>query len=170
MAFVIVPFANGHLKENFDCGEAAHNLYLDRQSRQDIRRHYAAMFVAVQKLTNRILGFYTLSSASVKLALLPEPLRKKLPKCPDVPAVRLGRLAVDKSMQKQGIGEGLLADAVIRSLRSVPSWAVLVVDAKDEKASVFYRKFGFMELLDDRKHLYSFRQNLEKRILEAKEK
>jgi hypothetical protein len=43
MAFVIVPFADDHLKEDFDCGKPALNLYLERQSSQDIRRHYALL-------------------------------------------------------------------------------------------------------------------------------
>jgi predicted GNAT family N-acyltransferase len=101
------------------------------------------------------------------LALLPDSLQKKLPKYPDIPAVRLGRLAVDKSMQGQGIAGKLLADAVIRSLKSVPAWVALVVDAKDENACAFYSRFGFVALLDDPKHLYSFRQDLEKRFFEA---
>jgi len=168
MAFVIVPFAGDrHVREGFDCEVPAFNLYLERQSGQDMRRHYATMFVAVQELTNQIIGFYTLSSASVSLALLPDSLQKKLPKYTDVPAVRLGRLAVDKSAQGRGIGKELLADAVIRSLQSVVAWAALVVDAKDEKACAFYRRFGFVDLLDDPKHLYSFRQDLEKRFFET---
>ena len=167
MAFVIALFAGSHVKEGFDCGEPALNLYLERQSSQDIRRHYATMFVAVQKATKRIIGFYTLSNATVGLMLLPESLQKKLPKYPAIPAIRIGRLAVDKSMQGQGIAGELLADAVIRSLQSVPAWAALVVDAKNEKACAFYSKFGFTALQDDPKHLYSFRQDLEKRFFEA---
>jgi ribosomal protein S18 acetylase RimI-like enzyme len=168
MAFVIALFADSHVKEGFDCGEPALNLYLERQSGQDMRRHYATMFVAAQEATKRIIGFYTLSSASVGLMLLPDSFRKKLPKYPAIPAIRIGRLAVDKSMQGQGLGGELLADAVIRSLQSVPAWAALVVDAKNEKACAFYSKFGFVALQDDSKHLYSFRQDLEKRFFEAR--
>ena len=167
MTFVIVPFADECVKENFACGDHSLNLYLERYAGQDIRRHYATMFVAVEKSTNQLIGFYTLSNASVKLTLSPDSFAKNLPKYPDIPAVRLGRLAVDKSMQGQGIGKELLADAVIRSLRSIPAWAVMIVDAKDEKAYAFYNKYGFEELLDDAKHLYSFRQDLEKRLFEA---
>jgi GNAT superfamily N-acetyltransferase len=167
MDFVIVQYNDSHVNENFDCGEPALNLYFERYSGQDIRRHYATMFVAVRESTKQIIGFYTLSSASIKLSLLRSSLQKKLPKYPDIPAIRLGRLAVDKSMQGQGIGGELLADAVIRSLHSVAAWAALVVDAKDERACDFYNKYGFLALPDDPKHLYSFRHDLEKRFFEA---
>jgi ribosomal protein S18 acetylase RimI-like enzyme len=70
-------------------------------------------------------------------------LASRLPRT--VPAVRLGRLAVDISVQGQGLGEHLLIDAMRRTrevLRHI-GVNVLLVDAKDEKAAAFYRKYGF---------------------------
>jgi predicted N-acetyltransferase YhbS len=78
-----------------------------------------------------------------------------------VPAVLLGRLAVDKAMQRQGLGTELMANAIFRSLNNSSGWAMMVVDAKNDKACSFYRKFGFDSLADNPRHLYVSRKELE---------
>ena len=65
---------------------------------------------------------------------------------PTVPAVRMGRLAVDQAFQGQGLGGALLADALTRAARSEIAAFALVVDAKDEAATAFYRHHGFISL------------------------
>ena len=95
-----------------------------------------------------IAGFYTLSAHLLKLGDLPAEIGKKLPKYPDLPTTLLGRLAVSLDFRGQGLGEFLLLDALRRALagsRQVASAAV-VVDAKDEKASAFYRHYDFISL------------------------
>lgn len=59
----------------------------------------------------------------------------------------MGRLAVDQAFKGQGLGGALLADALDRAARSEIAF-VLVADAKDEAAAVFYRHHGFMALPD----------------------
>lgn len=84
---------------------------------------------------------------------LPEDLVRKLPR--KIPGIRLGRLAVDRSVQGQGLGEHLLMDAIERSRRVLEHVGVhaLFVDAKDERAAAFYRKYGFRPLPTDRLRL-----------------
>ncbi|MDR2175347.1 MAG: GNAT family N-acetyltransferase [Synergistaceae bacterium] len=166
MTFTIVPYGERHGKkgcgkEGFDCGNPALNLYLARYAGQDVRRHYAALFAAVRNDTDRIIGYYALSNASVRLRDVHEGLRRRLPKYPEIPAIRLGRLAVDKSVQRQGIGAELLGDAILRSLTNVAAWSVMAVDAKDEKARSFYLRFGFDSIEGDNMRLYAMRQDLE---------
>jgi len=169
MDFVIVSPENLHVKDGFDCGVSELNQYLFRQAGQDVRRRYAALFVAVENATNRIIGYYTLSNTSVDLNDIPPASRKKLPQYKEVPAIRLGRLAVDITAQGQGIGAQLLADAAIRSVLNVSAWVFMTVDAKDNKACAFYKKFGFAPLLDDERHLCISRQNLEASFIRSKE-
>ena len=71
---------------------------------------------------------------------------RKLPRYPSVPAVRMGRLAVDQAFRGQGLGAALLADALTRIVRSEIAAYALVVDAKDEKAASFYRHHGFLQI------------------------
>jgi predicted N-acetyltransferase YhbS len=74
---------------------------------------------------------------------LPDTLKSKLPRYGQVPAVLLGRLAVDVSAQKRGIGALLLADAVKRAHGSALAWALFLVQAKNTSTADFYRHFGF---------------------------
>ena len=168
MSFKIVPLAPNHTREDFNCGTPELDRYLRQYASQDIRRNLAALFVAVQDETYRVLGYYTLSNASVKRRIVPESPQKRLSKYDDVPAIRLGRLAVDRSVQGLGLGERLLANAVIRGTSNVSAWALMIVDAKDDKACIFYKKFGFESLLDDKRHLYISRRDLEANFLRSK--
>ena len=123
------------------------NRYLQEQATQDIRRRVAACFVALAD-GQRIAGYYTLASASLMLADLPASIGKKLPRYPTVPAVRMGRLAVDQAFAGQGLGGALLADALDCAARSEIAAFALTVDAKDEAAGAFYRHHGFIALPD----------------------
>ena len=169
MSFVIVSYDNSLVKSGFDCGIAELNQYLFRQAGQDTRKYYAAIFVAVEIATNRIIGYYTLSNTSVNLDAVPPLLRKKLPKYKEVPAIHLGRLAVDITAQGKSVGAQLLADAAIRSVLNVSAWVFMTVDAKDYRVCTFYKKFGFESLLDDERHLYISRQDLEANFIRSKE-
>jgi GNAT superfamily N-acetyltransferase len=104
----------------------------------------ARVFVAVGEAPERIAGYYSLSAASLEKAELPPALAKRLPHYP-VPAVVLGRLAVDRSWQKCGLGETLLLDAMRRTLMASAAIAVyaMIVDAKHEAARGFYERYGF---------------------------
>src|SRR5438105_902499 len=101
----------------FSSGSEPLDNYFRRQVTQDMRRRVTACFVALN-IEQRIAGYYTLASASVLLSDLPDPIQKKLPRYSSVPAVRMGRLAVDQCFQRQGLGGALLADALDRAARS----------------------------------------------------
>jgi ribosomal protein S18 acetylase RimI-like enzyme len=134
-----------HDRIAFNCGSEPLNRYLREHITQDIRRRVATCFVALAD-GNRIAGYYTLASASLLLAGLPANICKKLPRYPTVPAVRMGRLAVDHAFKGQGLGGALLADALGRAARSEIAVYALIVDAKDEVAVAFYRYHGFIAL------------------------
>ena len=145
--FCAAPLDAGHDRAAFDSGSAQLDRYFREHVTQDVRRRVAVCFVALTD-ERRIAGFYTLASASFLLADLPASLGKKLPRYPTVPAVRLGRLAVDQMFKGQGLGGALLADALDRAARSEIAAYALLVDAKDESAAAFYRHHGFIPLPD----------------------
>ncbi|WP_341686711.1 GNAT family N-acetyltransferase [Limnohabitans sp.] len=134
-------------RSGFECGVAPLDRYFRTQVSQDIKRRVTACFVATDAL-GQIAGYYTLASASVLLADLPETLAKKLPRYPSVPAVRMGRLAVDQSFKGEGLGAALLADALRRAVTAEIAAYAFVVDAKDEAAASFYAHHGFIALPD----------------------
>lgn len=136
-----------HDRSAFDCESEPLNRYLQQQATQDVRRRFASCFVAVTD-DDGIAGYYTLASSSVSLIDLPADTRKRLPRYPTVPAVRMGRLAVDRRFKRIGLGAALLADALMRAARSEIAAHALIVDAKDEAALAFYRHHGFIALPD----------------------
>lgn len=144
--FLLAPLDGAHDRAAFNSDSELLNRYLREQVTQDIRRRVASCFVALADV-HRIAGYYTLASASLLLADLPASTGKKLPRYPTVPAVRMGRLAVDQAFKGQGLGGALLADALDRAARSEIAAFALIVDAKEE-ATAFYRHHGFIALPD----------------------
>lgn len=135
-----------HKKNLFVCEENSLEVYLKKQAGQDIKRKVAACFI-LEGEENTIKGYYTLSADSVDRTLIPEHLQKKLP-YKNLPVTLLGRLARDSHYTGQGIGELLLADALMRAYlasSAVGAWAV-VTDPINEKAKAFYESFGFVSL------------------------
>ena len=120
--------------------------YLHKQAGQDSRKRAAVPFIATTD--GQIAGYYTLSQYAIAVDAVPNEVAKKLPKYPMVSVTLLGRLAVSTEFRGQGLGEILLMDALHRSLESSKQVASagVVVDAKDEPAAAFYRKYGFIEL------------------------
>lgn len=146
----IQPFTGRHDRSAFESGSAQLDAWLRQTAQQHQRRGISKTFVAVaDDAPSRILGFYALTACEVLTEELPPDLAKKLPR--KIPGIRLGRLAVDRSMQGQGLGELLLADAIQRAGRVLEHLGVhaLFVDAKDEQAAAFYRKYSFRPLPSD---------------------
>jgi GNAT superfamily N-acetyltransferase len=110
----------------------------------------AKTFLAIDDADNKnILGFYSLTSASVDYARTPGIIRRGLARH-DVPGFRLARLAVDRKQQGQGIGGQLLLAAGRRCLMAAAEvgGVVLVIDAKNERVAGWYAGYGAVPLLD----------------------
>lgn len=145
--FVIEPLAATHKRADFTCGDDRIDRYFRETVSQDLKRNYATCFVARDVATNRIAGFYTLSSSNVPLTEVPEPLAKKLPRYPTVPAVLIGWLGRHSDYAGQGLGEALLFDA-IRMVATAPIGAhAIFADAINDKAAAFYEAYGFTPLI-----------------------
>lgn len=142
--FAIRALADTDARTAFACGSHVLERYFREQVTQDIRRRIAACFVAVELASQRIAGFYTLATSSIPLADLPPQIARKLPRYPLVPAVHLGRLAVDSTFKGRGLGGALVLDALARSLKSEIAAYAMLVDPKDEAAAAFYRHHGFI--------------------------
>ena len=149
----ILPLDPERERSGFHCGVEALDRYFREGVTQDIRRRVTSCLVALDE-QNRISGLYTLAATSVLLADLPEAIARKLPRGPTVPAIRMGRLAVDKAERGKGLGAALLADALSRSMGSEIAGFALVVDAKDDKAAAFYLHHGFIPFADQPRTLF----------------
>jgi GNAT superfamily N-acetyltransferase len=137
-----------HEVKDFQCGEAALDMWLQQTARQHQANSISQTFVLVADGTpDVILGFYALTLRGLtSIDELPPEIAKRLPR--KVPGITLGRLAVKESEQGKNYGEELLVDAMIRARnasKGVGGWG-LFVDAKDVQAAAFYQKYGFTPL------------------------
>ena len=151
--FSVVPLDPGADRSGFECGVEPLDRYFKTQVGQDIKRRLTACFTALDG-NARVAGYYTLASASILLTDLPDNLAKKLPRYPNLPAVRMGRLAVDQGFKGMGLGAALLADALRRAASADIAAYAFVVDAKDESAAAFYAHHGFCATVENPLFLY----------------
>lgn len=138
----IEKLARSHAVDIFDCGAEVLDIYLKRFALGNQSAGAAQTYVAIAG--DRVVGYYSLTSASVEHAVSPERLRKGLARHP-VPVILLARLAVDRTWQGRGLGAALLLDALHRILAAADIVGVraVMVHAKDEAARRFYEHFDF---------------------------
>ena len=144
MAVVIEALAKHHDRAGFTSGQPDLDDWFRRRAGQDERRNVARVFVAVDDDLG-VAGFYSLGAFTLALDTRPDDVARKLPRYDAIPAALIGRLARDERARGRGIGDLLLADAILRILGAGRALAVfaIVVDAKDERAAGFYAAFGF---------------------------
>jgi len=102
---------------------------------------------------DQVLGYYALTPGSVTRGELPERHAQGMPAHP-IGVILLARLAVDRSVQGQGYGRALLADAAIRTLQAADlvGARAMLVHARDEQAASFYERHGFTRSRSDDLH------------------
>ena len=152
-------------RQNFSCGSPELDAYLHRQAGQDMARGFATVVLARPFDDSAgILGYYAFSAASVPIVSLPKETAGKMPRYRNVPAILLRRLAVALPKQNRRIGSLLLFDALKRACSSEIAWAIFMVDAKNERAVVFYEKFGFLRFHHAAHSLWITRKQVESLI------
>ena len=144
-----------HNREGFDCGNPELNDYLRHTARQHTDKGLSRTEVLVDdEAPDDILGYVTVGLAEVITDTLPPRYAKKYPA--KAHGVKLARLAVAQSRQREGLGALMMIHAIRRALQVADSAGIigLFVDAKDEAASRYYRRFGFLPLPDDPHKLF----------------
>ena len=146
----LLPLTGHHDRLGFDCDRPELNDWLRQVARQHQDKGLSKTFVAVrEEQPAKVCGYYALTLAELESSHLPEAWRKKLPR--RIPGVRLGRLAVDRAYQGKGLGELMLVDALHRAQRiyTDAGGIGMFVDAIDEVAAGYYRRFGFESAPDN---------------------
>ncbi len=154
--YLTTPIEASDVDAGFRCGKHSLDDYFARHALQNDRDGLGRTYVLRRrgkhdKTLPLILGYYTLSMAQVASAIAAKAMTKKLPRYP-MPAVLIGRLAVDSRAQGKRFGERLLIDALHKSMDASEIVACLgvMVDAKDEDAERFYRLYGFVVVEDEK--------------------
>jgi len=135
------PLRHGDGLDRLDCGIRVFDDWLKNAALGNEEKGASRTFVLSVRGT--VIAYYTLSAAQIDRAAAIGRARRNMPD--PVPAVRLGRLAVDRRYQGQGLGSDLLGDAVTRIVRAaeIIGIRVILLDAISERAAEFYRRRGF---------------------------
>jgi GNAT superfamily N-acetyltransferase len=141
--FVIEKLARDHDLSRFDCGKEALSLWLKRFAWINFQNDSARVYVAHRR-DQVVVGYHALTAGSVSRAEAPERVGRGLAAHP-IGVVVLGRLAVDRVQQGQGLGTSLLQDALLRAEQAAETVGVraVLVHAIDAAARSFYLRFGF---------------------------
>jgi GNAT superfamily N-acetyltransferase len=150
LKFIFEKLSRDFVRADFDCGVESLNDFLKRYALQNLKKNVDVTIVAVSEDNpKKILGYYSVSMAQVNFENLPADLAKRIPRYP-VPAMRIGRLAVDRAAQGAGLGGELLRHVLYRAvdLSKEVGTCIVLVDALDENAKRFYERYGFVSLVD----------------------
>ncbi|MBU2774330.1 N-acetyltransferase [Acidithiobacillus ferrooxidans] len=146
MAFAVAPLCKQHRRDTFRCGEEALDRWLAEYAVQQQDKGLSRTFVLLDEDRPDILaGFYSLTADALSPDTFPEAFSRRYPGQYPIPAIRLVRLARNIVLKGQDVGELLLVDALSRmvSASDQVGVAVIVVDAKSDRAKSFYEKYGF---------------------------
>ena len=137
------PLGVDHLLDDLGCGQASLNDWLVRHARQAQTSGSAKTFVVADG--RRVAGYFSLAVGQVDSIEAPERIRKGMGQYP-IPVVLLARLAVDRAYEGQGIGVGMLQDAIRRTLLIAEQAGIraMLTHPIDADADAFYRRFGFV--------------------------
>ncbi len=135
-----------HDLTQFQSGEAALDGWLRQRALSNLELGASRTYVVSPVGSDVVVGFYSLSMGQVLALDVPGAMRRNMPN--NIPAVILGRLAVDEKWQGKGIARGLLADVIKRSLRASSEIAtrLVIVHAISTRAEMFYLHHGFVRL------------------------
>jgi GNAT superfamily N-acetyltransferase len=135
------PLSPGHEIDAFDSGVGALDAWLKTRARANEAAGASRSFVMCEN--RRVVGYYSLAAASILHRQATGKVRRNMPE--PVPAVLIGRLALDKAWQGKGHGTGLLQDAVLRVAGAAETVGVraILVHAMSKDAKTFYERFGF---------------------------
>ena len=108
------PINESHQLDSFESGEGALDYWLKRRA-LDNDYHNASRTFVVHPGDNTVIAYYCLATGSVTTQSAPGKIKRNMPN--PIPVMVLGRLAVDQAWHGQGIGRGLLKDAVLRTVK-----------------------------------------------------
>jgi predicted N-acetyltransferase YhbS len=159
------PLRGKHDFGDFSCGEDSLDVWLHRYSRHAEASRSARVYVTTDG--RQVAGYYALTVGQVEHAEATARLLKGQPAEASVPIVLLGRLAVDRRHQHNGLGRSLLHDALLRCADASKAVGIraLIVHSHPE-AGPFYERFGFERSPTDPSHLALLVTDLEKLLAE----
>ena len=139
--------------------------WLQSKARLNEAKGGARTYVACDD--DRVAGFYSLAASAIEKGRLSSRASRNTPE--PVPVILLGQLAVDSAYQGRQLGSDLLVDAArrARAAAEIIGARAIVVQAIDEQATTFYRRFGFRPFSDREPLMLILRMSELDALLEA---
>jgi predicted N-acetyltransferase YhbS len=136
-------------RTHFSCGDPDCDDYLRRYAGQNQFEHRISTTLVIVE-EEQVVGYAAFSIAALSRDDLPPEARQGLPAYP-LPALRLGRLAVDARFQGVGLGSKLVAAVlgIALRLRSELGCSAVLVDALPSSVG-FYERLGFERIAAER--------------------
>jgi GNAT superfamily N-acetyltransferase len=131
-----------HDRAQFDSGEPVLDEWLRRYAGQNRRRDTAATWV-IADADNVVVAYASVAMTGIDRSAAPEILAKGAPD--PVPALLLGRLAVDRRYANRGIGTALAAHVLATAveLNEKAACRAVVVTALNAAARAWWERLGF---------------------------
>ena len=169
----LVPLHRTHDVESFSSGRETLDTFLKKHALAAPSQGLSQTWVAISG-SGQVVGYYTLSMSTIEVSAATTRVAKGMPRYP-IPVVLLARLAVDKSVQGQGLGRLLLLAAMQKAVQlgRVPLAAdggpglpmrAMLVHAIDEQAAQFYEHFGLSRSPTDQLHLMILLKEIEETL------
>jgi GNAT superfamily N-acetyltransferase len=135
-----------HDIDGFQCGEETLDNWLRVRALVNMESAASRTYVICPMNSNQVIGYYAMCMGQIFSHEVIGSMRRNMPR--QIPAVILGRLAIDKNWQGKGLGKALLYDAVQRSIRVAQevSARLLIVHTLSPDAERFYSHYGFVRL------------------------
>lgn len=141
----LVLLSADHDLAGFDCGNHALNRWLIDHALASQRADLARTYLALDETV--IIGYLSLTTGSIRPETAPKRYARGMPRYP-LPTILIARLAVERRHQRQRVGSRLLAEALRLAIIASDTVAarLVVVDAIDDDAASFYRRWGFIDV------------------------
>ncbi|MCA9262285.1 MAG: GNAT family N-acetyltransferase [Planctomycetales bacterium] len=148
------PIADAHDLSQFECGHPSLDDWLRRRALKNEAGGGSRTYVVCAGSHKQVVGFYCLAAGAVAHGEVTGRLRRNMPD--PIPVIVIGRLAVHRSYHGQGIGNGLLRDAILRTIQAaeIAGIRAILVHAISDEARKFYERRGFRSSPIDPKTLF----------------
>jgi GNAT superfamily N-acetyltransferase len=141
-----VLLSQTHDSSTFNSGELVLDDWLRQRAWANLQSAASRTYVICLAGTERVIGYFSLSMGQILAQEVTGSMRRNMPRF--IPAVTLGRLAIDKAYQGKGLGVALLRNVIERALRASQDVfaRLVIVHAISTSAETFYLHHGFTRL------------------------
>ena len=149
----LVQLTADHDLSDFGCGNGELDRWLSEHALASQRADLARTYLVLNG--DSVVAFVSLTTGSIRADVAPKRHTRGMPRYP-IPTILIARLAVDRRHQRQRLGSRLLAEALRLAVAASDAAAarLVVVDAIDDDAAAFYRRWGIIDVPENPQRLF----------------